>query len=712
MVIAGVIIDKKLEKKLKALGVKDSKELSPKRREELAKAIEEIATNIIVFRVQPCKIDDYRAKGINLDKIEAMKIAEIISMSNGDKIYVDSLSQNSKKFKELILSFLDKKDFNLVVENYLDESVPVVSAASIIAKVERDKAIEEIKRKVNFDFASLAYEGKILVENEKGQRKLIEIGKLVEENLNKNKKNYIFGVNPKTLKIEKFEITGYIKHPEKRIFTLSLDHGKKISLSLDHPLFVLGKDGNLEKKEVKDVIDGECVAAPLYVPSSNSLEYLNLAKLLVDFSTNTQPIYLEGNIVEDVMSQVDFKIRKISKILGYKRNTFYNWLRKGFLPLHLFKHLDKIYLSDKYLFDATIRTIEPTKLPAIFKLNKDFAWFLGLYVAKGYIYSPYHIAISNTDKKIIERLEKIGRKLRIETTKYPTSIVFNSILLVKLVKALKIGGDAYNKKVPEFIFSSKVEIIREFLNGYFEGDGYFRKGNLRASETRSRELAEQLQWLLLFTRNYTSYSNSKTRNRHVIYELSKEQASNSVDNIPIIVGKIVKNLRKGSNITLSKLSKISKVRLETINRIENQKSKVVTKKVLKRILIALKKLKCNTNKLDKIVNSDLCWIKVNKIEDTKRIEPVYDLEVKPNGKKIENFICNGILVHNSGYSHDPKTIAFVEKLIKESKGKELPPYVRKSWVTTQILQEKSWQRKIKDFILRKKEKCKEGESES
>jgi len=151
MVIAGVTIDKKDEKKLKAIGVKDSKELSPKRREELAKAIDQTAKNIVVIRIQPCKIDSYRQKGINLDKIEAMNIARIIDMSEG-KVYVDSLEQNSKKFKDLIVSFLQNKKRDLVVENYLDESVPVVSAASIIAKVERDKAIEEIKRKVNYDF--------------------------------------------------------------------------------------------------------------------------------------------------------------------------------------------------------------------------------------------------------------------------------------------------------------------------------------------------------------------------------------------------------------------------------------------------------------------------------------------------------------------------------------------------------------------------------
>ncbi|MEM5869849.1 MAG: ribonuclease HII [Candidatus Aenigmatarchaeota archaeon] len=152
MVISGVVIDSRDEKKLKMIGVKDSKLLSPKRRKELARKIEEIARNVIVLRIQPCKIDAYRAKKINLDKIEAMKMAEIIDICGARKVFVDSLEQNAEKFKELILSFLKNKKVDLVVENYLDESIPVVSAASIIAKVNRDEVIEEIKKKEGFDF--------------------------------------------------------------------------------------------------------------------------------------------------------------------------------------------------------------------------------------------------------------------------------------------------------------------------------------------------------------------------------------------------------------------------------------------------------------------------------------------------------------------------------------------------------------------------------
>jgi len=151
-VVAGVVIDEQDEKKLKELGVKDSKQLSPKKREQLAVEIEKIAKSVFILRVPACKIDTYRSEGINLDKIEAMKIAEIITSCEANTVFVDSLGVNSKKFHNKILELIPQNEAELIIENYADETYTVVSAASIIAKVERDSAIKELKEKVGFDF--------------------------------------------------------------------------------------------------------------------------------------------------------------------------------------------------------------------------------------------------------------------------------------------------------------------------------------------------------------------------------------------------------------------------------------------------------------------------------------------------------------------------------------------------------------------------------
>jgi len=152
LVVCGVLIEDKDEKKLRKLKVKDSKKLTPKKREELAPKIEEIAKYTVVLRVPCCKIDTNRRRGVNLNQIEALKMAEIINLVEPDKAIIDAPSFNTNKFRDYLWSKLDNKNVELVCENFADQNYPVVSAASIVAKVNRDESIEELKKQVGEDF--------------------------------------------------------------------------------------------------------------------------------------------------------------------------------------------------------------------------------------------------------------------------------------------------------------------------------------------------------------------------------------------------------------------------------------------------------------------------------------------------------------------------------------------------------------------------------
>jgi ribonuclease HII len=148
MVICGLVIKESDQATLKAMGAKDSKLLKPKKREELAEKIEKIAEHTIVFHIPPCKIDNDRAKGINLNQIEAIRMADIINMAAPDIAVVDAPSYNSDKFENFLKSKLEVKNIKLIAENYADKNWPVVSGASIIAKVARDEKIKELEKKL------------------------------------------------------------------------------------------------------------------------------------------------------------------------------------------------------------------------------------------------------------------------------------------------------------------------------------------------------------------------------------------------------------------------------------------------------------------------------------------------------------------------------------------------------------------------------------
>lgn len=141
--VVGVSVKKENEARLKALGLKDSKELTPKKREVLAKKIEEIAEDIIVMKVSACRIDGMRKEGTNLNRIEEMKFLDILNLLNPSLAYIDSPDVKPERLKKVLGKDLGGE---LVVEHKADSKYPVVSAASIIAKVERDREVAEFKK--------------------------------------------------------------------------------------------------------------------------------------------------------------------------------------------------------------------------------------------------------------------------------------------------------------------------------------------------------------------------------------------------------------------------------------------------------------------------------------------------------------------------------------------------------------------------------------
>lgn len=147
LVMAGVMVEEENRELLKKLEVKDSKLLTKKRREDLFDKIKDISEYFILI-VEPEEIDAaLNNPDLNLNKLEGLKIAEIINNLNPDKAIVDAPSTNIESFKEYLIQFLDNKEVDLTLEHKADEKYEVCSAASILAKVVRDREIETIHDK-------------------------------------------------------------------------------------------------------------------------------------------------------------------------------------------------------------------------------------------------------------------------------------------------------------------------------------------------------------------------------------------------------------------------------------------------------------------------------------------------------------------------------------------------------------------------------------
>jgi len=155
MVMSIVVIEEKDEFKLDILGVKDSKQLTPKKREELFSLIKDTVKDFKILIITPEEIDNaVHSDESNLNWLEADKTVEFINSMKVDKVILDCPSNNITEYKEYVQTKLKNSKVELVVEHKADENYLIVGAASILAKVTRDKEIERLKRKYKVDFGS------------------------------------------------------------------------------------------------------------------------------------------------------------------------------------------------------------------------------------------------------------------------------------------------------------------------------------------------------------------------------------------------------------------------------------------------------------------------------------------------------------------------------------------------------------------------------
>lgn len=153
MVLAGVSIEEKELDKLQELGIKDSKLLTPSRREFLYAKITSLVKGYKIVIVPPSEIDKaVESETTNLNWLESEKFAIIINYLKPSRAIVDCPSVNTSSYKEHLRTFLNVNT-NLVCEHKADLNFVVVAAASILAKVTRDKEIEKLKKEYG-DFGS------------------------------------------------------------------------------------------------------------------------------------------------------------------------------------------------------------------------------------------------------------------------------------------------------------------------------------------------------------------------------------------------------------------------------------------------------------------------------------------------------------------------------------------------------------------------------
>lgn len=299
---------------------------------------------------------------------------------------------------------------------------------------------------------------------------------------------FIYSPNERGLMIEKMEnfkmgevltrgsgvksdlVTHFGKRPIDKVIEVKLSKGRKIKVSPDHIMVSYNQEGKRKDKIARNLTLKDRIPVVLGpYTSANKIHKINL----VDFVKNR-------------------------KDLEYFVDSYqYDDRFKSYLKFHQYKGLKRARAQSAPLMaylkaDLPIegRRIKSGKtgswVPIVIEVNEDFARLLGYYLAEG-CSSDRRVLLSlgYHEKEVIEDIENILRKINISFSKTvgywkghksSLTIKISSPILSEVFS--QFGRNCYEKRIPDFIFSSPQIVKDNLLTGLLRGDGSIEKSNM------------------------------------------------------------------------------------------------------------------------------------------------------------------------------------------------------------------------------------------
>jgi ribonuclease HII len=145
LVVGGFLMDESRLPALAALGVKDSKLLTPQGRNEVFSGLAAIGERVHV-KIPPRTVDRWVARN-GLNELEAQAFGRLVRTTQPDVTYVDACDPVAWRFGGRVRRWA-RTDRPIVAQHHADRDLLVVGAASVVAKVHRDRAIASLARRL------------------------------------------------------------------------------------------------------------------------------------------------------------------------------------------------------------------------------------------------------------------------------------------------------------------------------------------------------------------------------------------------------------------------------------------------------------------------------------------------------------------------------------------------------------------------------------
>lgn len=488
---------------------------------------------------------------------------------------------------------------------------------------------------------SVPYETDVMIKRN-NLFELIEIGKLADEFLPKTSEGL---VELKRIQVPAFDFNGKIswhavshllKHKSKDNHLLfKTKSGKEIQVSKGHSLFCF-KNKAIQALPANKLTTGSHIVIPNKLPESHSIhsiqfqEFVDNKNYVLNEELNKFEPMKGGNKKSFLISECK-DMKKLARFLGYYISEGNIEKGKGNRAILSFGAHEKNLIEDAIDCSKTCFGITPT------------------------IHKPH---------------------------KTETQLRIHNKMLVEFLEQIGCGERGSSKRVPKIVLNFSIEVQKEFLKAYFEGDGYIYKNGGKgylAAKSISKKLVSDLSYLLLQhgivprikgpIKEKARELNGNFLKESIIFKiyLSEKDFTKIQRNIgiaPFALPLIEINLR--SWYTAISNPKLRKLANAYINALEKKGRSYIGLHVLRQFLNALNESKLNKKTLELISTlkclslNDILVDVITEIKEVSSGEFEYDFVVP--GK--ENFVggFGGIMLHNSGHSDRSELTNYIRTL--------------------------------------------------
>jgi len=445
----------------------------------------------------------------------------------------------------------------------------------------------------------------------------------------------------------------------------------KVKSSKDHVFFVSTEEG-IKEKAAEGLKKGDILLMPEKIEVKGKIQKLEPNEFYNSFIINKKGREL---IQRQRLNKKIFQ-RKLAKRLGVtqtaisvielgKRNINRSFLRRLCSELDInFKEFLNHYTTPYKRYNIN--------LPKT--LDSDFAQFIGYLIGDGCIekdritFFEQGKGLAFQYKEKFDKYFNINSSYRYREKKNYHQIRFTSRPLVRLIKKRfpKIKK-ALNSEVPKSILKSNDKVVASFLKGLFDAEGGVNTSRMSVSiACNNQYLIQQVQLLLLRFSILTSfieydnkrnpYSNNPVFKLYINEKQSLELFQEHIgftditkrDKLQKIIQ--IKSDKSNSRQILASGKKVRKIiekagyNKQMFSKVSNffYDKRMMSKQTFKNSILKQVKDKKLYKELEKIYNTPILPVKIFKIHKTKEKINMIDISVKN-----QNFIANGIIVHNS-----------------------------------------------------------------